>query len=179
MSPACKMNLSGAARAAALILVVSLGLWGCARKPGEKGSSEQVRTLEGRCVKLEQDYRTVAQARDKARRELATLEEEAARLQREAADREALIKERDELRKLAAEREGLSRQLVLRTSERDNLQQQLAQRLTERDTVLGRYERLRKGLQSLVVTDDTPLPPATPDATPTVTPTSATATNPS
>ena len=160
MSSVCEKNLSGAAKVGAVVLVVSLGLWGCARKPSDTSQSERVRALEGRCVKLEQDYRTVAQARDKARRELATLEEEAARLQREAADREALIKERDELRKLAAESERLNRQLAQRTAERDNLRLQLTQRLAERDTVLGRYERLRKGLQGLVTHDDTPLPPA-------------------
>jgi hypothetical protein len=159
MSPACKKNLSGAAKVGAVVLVISLGLWGCARKPGENNQSERVRKLEGQCVKLEQDFRTVAQARDKARRELAVREQELARLQRDAADHESLVKERDDLRKQAAESERLNQQLAQRTSERDGLRQQLNQRLAERDTVLGRYERLRKGLQGLVGEDDTPLPP--------------------
>ncbi len=158
MSPACKNKLSGALKVGAVVLVVSLGLWGCARKPVENSQSDRVRSLEGRCVKLEQDYRTVVQTRDKARRELAALEEENARLHREVADRAALVKERDQLRKVAGERERLARQLSQRTSERDDLRQQLAQRLAERDTVLSRYERLRKGLQGLVNQDDAPPP---------------------
>jgi chromosome segregation ATPase len=158
-------------------MVVSLGLWGCARRPSDNSQSERIRSLEGRCVKLEQDYRTVAQARDKARRELATLEEEAARLQREAADREALIKERDDLRKRAAENGRLSQQLTKRTSERDDLQQQLTQRISERDTVLGRYDRLRKGVQNLLSEQDAPPPPSTEGTT--ATPTSTAISNPS
>jgi hypothetical protein len=159
MSPACKNKLSGAAKVGAVVLVVSLGLWGCARKSSETGHSDRVRTLEGRCVKLEQDYRTAVQSRDKAQRDL---KEEANRLQSEVAEKEALVKERDQLRKLAREREQLVKQLSKCTSERDDLRQQLAQRLAERDTVLGRYERLRKGLQGLVSQDDTPPPVLTP-----------------
>jgi hypothetical protein len=170
MSPVRKEQLSGAAKLAAVVLVFSLGLWGCARKSGETAQGDRVRALEGRCVKLEQDYRTVIQARDKARRDLAALEEEAGRLQREAAAKEALLKERDALRKLAGQREQLVRQL---SGERDDLKQQLTQRLTERDTVLGRYDRLRKGLQNLMNVDDTPpMPsaggPTVPTAVPTV-----------
>src|SRR5215472_16563768 len=100
MSPASRNKLSGAAKVGAVVLVVSLGLWGCARKSSEPGQSDRVRSLEGKCVKLEQDYRTVVHARDKARRDLAALEEETARLQREVAEKEALVKERDQLRKV-------------------------------------------------------------------------------
>lgn len=135
MSPDSKKQWVGILKILAVVLVVSLGIWGCARKPAEQASHERVRTLEGRCVKLEQDYRTVAQARDRARKELGALEEETTRLQRDVADRAALIKERDELR----------RQLSTKTTERDNL--------------VTRYEKLRKSLQA-IVNDETPQTPA-------------------
>src|SRR5262249_14375690 len=128
-----------------------------------------------RCVKLEQDYRTVQQARDKARKELASLEAEVGQLQEEQASRAALAKERDDLRNLLkrtqGEREELRQSLVQRTSERDELRQQISVRASERDALQNRCERLRKGLQTLMIQDDTP-PGAAPEATPT-TPTNA------
>jgi hypothetical protein len=169
MSPASKQStLWTQARVATVVLVASLGLWGCARKPA--ASSDRVRVLESRCVKLEQDYRTVQQAHDKAKKELASLEEEAARVQKDLASHDALVKERDELRKQTkaaeTEREQLRQALVQRTNERDELRQQIAVRITERDVLQGRCERLRKGLQTLMSQDDTPLGAATPESGP-------------
>jgi hypothetical protein len=176
MSPASNQNnLSGFARAAAAMLVVSLGLWGCARRPVEQSNNgDKVRAVEARCVKLEQDYRSVAQARDKARKDLAAAEEESARLQKELADRNALVRERDELRTQLkanqAEKEQIQQLVAQRTSERDELQQQMVQRTSERDLLMGRCDRLRKGLQDLLIQDDTPqsptpISPASPSAT--------------
>jgi chromosome segregation ATPase len=162
MSPASKQkNLSGLARAAAVVMVVSLGVWGCARRPAEQSSNtDRVRAVEARCVKLEQDYRSVAQARDKARKELGTAEEESARLQKELTEHEALLRERDELRKQLkanqTEKEQIQKLVAQRTSERDELQQQYTQRTGERDMLMGRCDRLRKGIQDLLIQDDTP-----------------------
>jgi chromosome segregation ATPase len=165
MSPVSKeKNLSGFARAAATVMVVSLGLWGCARRPAEQSSNgDRVRTVEAKCVKLEQDYRSVAQARDKARKDLAAAEEETARLQKELADHQALLRERDELRKQLkanqSEKDQILQLVAQRTSERDELQQQVARRTNERDSLLGRCDRLRKGLQDLLIQDDSPQNP--------------------
>jgi len=173
MSPARKSQdtLSGVAKILTVVLVVCLGLWGCARNPGgHAGSGERVRALESRCQKLEQDHRAVAQARDKARKELAALEDETGRLQKELAEKAALAREREQQFKAGqSEREELNRALAQRTGERDDLRQQLAQRQSERDLLLGRCEKFRRGLQNLLTEDDNPaptMPPAGPVPTP-------------
>jgi septal ring factor EnvC (AmiA/AmiB activator) len=156
MSPDTKKTWSGVLKVSAVVLVLALGIWGFARKPVDRASSERVRTLEGRCVKLEQDYRTVAQARDKSRKELAALTEEVNRLQREVSDRESLLQERDALRRQVAQNERLAKQLADRTAERDQLTRDLNVTTAERDTVLSRYERLRKSLQTIMSQEDGP-----------------------
>ena len=126
-----------------VMLVVFLGIWGCARGPvGPSAQAERIHTLESKCSKLEDDYRSVAGARDQARKQVAALEAERTRLQKDLAEKQAILKERDELRQ----------QIATRTNERDNLQQ--------------RCDRMKKGLQSLLGQDDAMLPaPATPTST--------------
>ena len=119
--------------ALSVMLVVLLGLWGCARGPSYSAQAERIHTLESKCAKLEDDYRSVAGARDQARKQLAALETERARLQKE---QQALLKERDALR------------------------QQIATRTNERDFLQLRCDRMKKGLQSLLGQDDAMLSPA-------------------
>jgi septal ring factor EnvC (AmiA/AmiB activator) len=122
-------------KALSVMLVVLLGLWGCARGPvGHSTQAERIRSLETKCAKLDDDYRSVASARDQARKQLAALETEKARLQKELSDKQDILKERDALRQ----------QIATRTSERDNLK--------------VRCERLKKGLQELLGQDDAMLP---------------------
>jgi hypothetical protein len=125
-----------------VMLVVMMGLWGCARGPvGQSPQTERIHSLESKCSKLEDDYRSVASARDQARKQVAALEAERTRLQKDLVEKQAVIKERDSLRQ----------QVLSRTSERDNLQM--------------RCDRLKKGLQSLLGQDDAQLPaPAAPTA---------------
>jgi predicted RNase H-like nuclease (RuvC/YqgF family) len=125
-----------------VMLIVLIGLWGCARGPaGHTTQVERIHMLEAKCTKLEDDYRSIASARDQARKQVAALETERKQLQKELADKLALLKERDALRQ----------QIASRTSERDNLQQ--------------RCDRLKKGLQNLLGQDDAMLPlPAAPTA---------------
>jgi septal ring factor EnvC (AmiA/AmiB activator) len=126
-----------------VMLVVLLGLWGCARGPvGQSAQGERLRSLESTCEKLKDDYRSVASARDQLRKKVDALEAERLRLQQDLADKKAVVKERDDLRQ----------QVTARTSERDNLQL--------------RCDRIKKGLQSLLGQDDAMLPtPAAPTAT--------------
>ncbi len=121
-----------ASNALTVMLVAVLGAWGCARGPANHfaAQAEKIRTLEGQCSKLEEDYKAVAAARDVARRRVTSLEEENARLQKQLLFHQAVVKER----------EGLRHQLESRTSERDNLQM--------------RCNRLKKGLQNLLGQDE-------------------------
>ena len=57
-------SLSRVVKIVIVVMLVCLGLWGCARKPSAgAASSQRVQALEGRCQKLDQDYRQVASAR--------------------------------------------------------------------------------------------------------------------
>jgi len=130
-----------------VMLVVLLGLWGCARGPvNHSAQAERIRSLESKCSKLADDYSSVAGVRDQLRKKVAALESERGRLQKDLADKKTVVKERDSLRQ----------EIVSRTSERDTLQL--------------RCDRIKKGLQSLLGQDDAMLTvPAAPTATSTTT----------
>jgi hypothetical protein len=128
--------MNRASKALIVVVVAMLGIWGCAQGPANSHApqAERLRSLEGKCVKLEEDYRAVAGARDQFRKRVSTLEEERGKLHQELAVQNAILQERDELRRL----------IVTRTSERDALQ--------------TRCDRLKKGLQSLLGQDDAAAP---------------------
>jgi predicted RNase H-like nuclease (RuvC/YqgF family) len=129
------MNRGG--QTLSVMMVIILGVWGCARGPvGPSGQAERLRAVEAKCSKLEDDYRAVATARDQARKQVAALEAERARLQKDLADKQSIMQERDDLRQ----------QVTMRISERDNLQ--------------VRCDRLKKGLQNLLGQDDAQLTPS-------------------
>jgi predicted nuclease with TOPRIM domain len=137
-----------------VLLVGALGTWGCARGTADQYSSqaERLRQLEAKCAKLEEDCKTVAAACEQAKRRVAALEEDNARLNKE------LVRDRKE-------RDALKEDLAARTKERDALKQEVDSRTSERDTLQGRCERLKKGLQSLLSQDDPPATPAGPHVT--------------
>jgi peptidoglycan hydrolase CwlO-like protein len=99
-----------------VLILTMLGIWGCAKNPSSSGSqADRIRTLEARCGRLEEDYRSAAADRDKARKQAAQLEDERAELELKMAASNALATERDNLQKL----------LETRTSERDLAQAHL------------------------------------------------------
>jgi hypothetical protein len=134
--------MTRANKALIVVVVAALGLWGCAKGPGNQSAAqaERIRALEGKCARFEEDYRAVAAARDQARKRLASAEEERARMQKEL-----------ELHKKVA-------------AERDELRQQVRVRAGERDALQLRCDRLKKGLQELLGQDDALLPGANPPA---------------
>lgn len=166
-----KENQSGVVKILTVVVIVCLGLWGCARRPASPtGSVERVKVLESRAQKLEQDNRALTQARDKARQDLASLEEENARLKKDLAFQTALAREVEKLRQQA---KATAAELASRTSERDDLRQQISQRVNEREVLINRCEKMRKGIQQLISQDENTAAnpgqtPSLPTAVPTV-----------
>jgi chromosome segregation ATPase len=117
-----------------LIVVTTLGLWGCAQGNSATAQAERIHALEARCSKLEDDYRAAVTVRDQARKKSITLEEQVAQLQKDLAAQQETVK--------------------LVTKERNELRQIVESRTGERDLLQTRCERLKKGLQSLLGQDD-------------------------
>ena len=132
-----------------VLFVAAVGVWGCSQaNPGQSAAqADQIKALQAKCLKLEDDYKSAAAARDQARKRVATLEEE-----RAAVDEQVAQLQKDvEAGKLVAK-------------ERDELRQQMDQRTGERDQLQTRCDKLKKGLQTLLGQDDAMVParPATP-----------------
>jgi TolA-binding protein len=130
-------------KALIVLMVAALGLWGCAQNPMSQAPAhaERIRSLEAKCVKLEDDYRAVASERDKLRKQTASLETENIRLEKV---RLQMQKEMDHLKLAMQERDQLRLVVEARTGERDALQ--------------SRCEKMKKGLQALIGQDDAMLP---------------------
>jgi septal ring factor EnvC (AmiA/AmiB activator) len=99
--------MSRANKALAMLVVVSLGLWGCAQGTGGPANAERIRTLEAKIAKLEDDFRAAVNVREQLNKKLKAAEKHVEELQ-------VVVKERDDLRQ----------QLGTRTAERDTLQAQ-------------------------------------------------------
>jgi chromosome segregation ATPase len=132
-----------------LVLIAGgLGVWGCARNPsGQTSPNERIRQLEARCVKLEKDYGTVANARDAALKETEGLKQAQARLQEEHAN---------QLKAVQGELAGVQKQLQQRSAERDTLMAQVNERTSERDGLLQRMDKVKKGLRELLTQEEAP-----------------------
>jgi predicted RNase H-like nuclease (RuvC/YqgF family) len=126
-------------KAMIVMLVAALGLWGCAQGPGghSSASAERIRKLEEKCGRLEDDYRNVSATRDEYRQQIASLEAENQRLEKV---RGQMLKEIEQKKVIA--------------QERDLFKQQMEQRTGERDLLQTRCDRMKKGLQSLIGQDD-------------------------
>ena len=71
--------MSRAHKALAILVVSTLGLWGCAKGPGST-SQERIRGLEGKVSRLEGDLKVAETTRDQLRKKLAAAEEHLAKL---------------------------------------------------------------------------------------------------
>jgi uncharacterized coiled-coil DUF342 family protein len=133
--------MSSANKALFLVLVVaSLGLWGCTQTPGGSSGSARIRDLEARNAKLEEDYQAAIQARDQTRKKLAAVEEKSNQQAKQLVQLQSITQERDELKQL------------------------VNQRSTERDTIQNQFEQFRKGIRNLLGQAEASV--ATPPATP-------------
>ena len=125
-------------KALIVIVVATLGLWGCAQSKNKPtaNSEERIKSLEARCDKLEGENHKVAAARDKAQKLLVEADRERLRLLAEVESLKAITQERDDLKLLVASR----------TAERDALQ--------------THFQELRKGIRSLLGRVESSLPPS-------------------
>src|SRR5262249_42544599 len=109
--------MSRSHKALIVIVVATLGLWGCAQgknKPTAT-SEERSKSLEARCANLESDLHNVTAARDKAQKLLVETDRERSRLLQEVESLKAIAQERDDLKLL----------VTSRTAERDFAQTHL------------------------------------------------------
>lgn len=125
-------------RALIVVVVASLGLWGCAQGNGKPvaNSEERIKALEAKYDRLEKDYKAVTVARGQAESRIAALEEERADLLKRIAYGQTVGRERDTLKVL------------------------VGTRTAERDAVTTQFEELRKGIRSLLGRVESALPPA-------------------
>jgi len=100
-----------------MMLTTLLGLWGCSQNGAPHSGSARLRELEAKTARLEDDCKTAMTARDQARKKVNLLEEQRAQLVLQVELLERVVKERDELKLVLANR----------TAERDGLQTNLLQ----------------------------------------------------
>jgi uncharacterized coiled-coil DUF342 family protein len=118
--------MNRANKALVVMVLTSLGLWGCAQEQNRGSSSARIRALESKYAKLEDDFRAVVASRDQTRKKFLAAEEKCRGLNQQV----------EKLQALAGEREELRQQVNARTSERDALQAQ--------------FEQLRNGIRNLL-----------------------------
>lgn len=118
-------------KALGFLLVVTLGLYGCAKGPGGTPATESGGASAAKVQRLEEDYRAAVAARDHFRQKLAAAEEQQSKAQRELEATKTAA---------AAEREALKGEVKARTGERDALNTQ--------------FETFRKSLKELIGTAD-------------------------
>src|SRR5262249_31531938 len=126
-----QIAMSRAKKALVVAVVAALGLWGCAKGPGNgAATAERTKMLEQKINKLEEDFRAAATAPHQVPQKPAAAEDQRARLEKEVAQLALVVKERDDLR----------RQITVRTSERDAVQVQYDQFRKAIREVLGQAE---------------------------------------
>jgi len=125
-------------KALGFLLVVTLGLYGCAKGPGSSTSTESNPATSAKVQRLEEDYRAAVAARDHFRQKLVTAEEQQSKAQRELE--EAKTKAQRESEEAKAERETLKGEVKARVG--------------ERDAVNAQFETFRKNLKELIGTAD-------------------------
>jgi len=113
-----------------LLVVGSLGVWGCAQSAGNGANAERIRALETKIARLEDDFKASIAVREQLRKKLTSVEEERAQLSQQVDQLQAVVKERD----------NLKQQLTLRTSERDAVQNQFNNLCKGIKTLIGQME---------------------------------------
>jgi len=63
-----------------LLVVGSLGVWGCVQSAGNGANAERIRALETKIARLEDDFKASIAVREQLRKKLTSVEEERAQL---------------------------------------------------------------------------------------------------
>jgi DNA anti-recombination protein RmuC len=128
--------MTSAKKALVVLIVATLGIWGCAQGQSSNAVSQadRIKVLEAKNAKLEEDFRAAAAVRDQCRKKLATADEQQQQL-----------------------RQDLDQQLQAVVRERDELRQQVTTRTNERDAMVTQYENFRKSIRELLGQADTAL----------------------
>src|SRR5262245_50134318 len=83
-----------------VLVVLVLGLWGCARGPSNRaGDAENVRTLKNENARLELDRNKAEAARNQEREKVAKLEEKNAELQKDLDAAKGTLDDREQIRR--------------------------------------------------------------------------------
>jgi septal ring factor EnvC (AmiA/AmiB activator) len=110
-----------------VLVLASLGAWGCAQGPANNGqNAEKIKALETKIAKLEDDFKASVTIREQLRKKLAATEEDRGHLAQQVEQLQAVVKDRDDLR------------------------QQLAARTGERDAIQTQFDQFRKGIRNLL-----------------------------
>ncbi len=116
------------------LLVVGLGIYGCAKNPTGNGETGKNSSQEAKAQRWEEDFRAAAAARDQYRQKLIAAEEKQSQLQKQLdSERAAAI------------------------TEREALKAEVKAHLAERDTLQTQYEGFRKNLKDLLAQAETTL----------------------
>jgi hypothetical protein len=121
------------------LLVVGMGIYGCAKTPNGNARSESNSSPEAKAQRWEEDFKAAASARDQYRQKLLAAEEKNTHLQ----------KQLDQERTIAA-------------NERDALRAELKIRSTERDFLQTQYDGFRKNIKELLTQAEVSLNPNVP-----------------
>jgi predicted RNase H-like nuclease (RuvC/YqgF family) len=123
------MNGSSSRGLLVVLVVTTLGLWGCSQNRGGTGATK-VRDLEARNTKLEEDYQRAAAEAVDVRKKLTTVEAQSARWARQVTELQKVVQERDRLR----------RQLTTSQTERNALQAQMQQFSRDLQARMGKVD---------------------------------------
>ena len=127
--------MTRANKALVVMVLASLGVWGCAQEQNHGSTNARIRALESKNAKLEEDFQAVVAARAEVRNKLRAAEQKARRV-------EALAQQRDDL----------LQQVKTRTDERDALQIQFDQLRKGIRSLLGQADSASLGTPGQPVT---------------------------
>ena len=123
--------MSRSRRAAAVLIVLVFGVWGCSCAPSASGgnaaNAEKLKAVETKLARLEDDFRAAASARDQLSKKLIAAEEA---------------------------RTAMTAQLQRMTRELRAKDEQITTRTAERDQVTTQYKAFRDGLRELLAKCD-------------------------